>query len=141
MHVWLFPFNIVYQYLYPRSRLAFSPTLYKFIIRAFWAWVHSCFGFKPKLVLTIIYNNCYLSFTLWHLQFSKKKKLYDIRSITIIFYYQTKTSIDFWCRWDWYCRSLILCLKAFLIKLFKTHITYNIGGMHTLAKVDIKLSM
>ena len=51
MHVWLFPFNTVYQYLYPRFRLAFSPALYKFIVRAFWVWVHSCSGFKSKLVL------------------------------------------------------------------------------------------
>ena len=50
--MWLFPFNTIYQYLYPRFRLAFSPTLYKFIVRAFWAWVHSCSGFKSKLVLT-----------------------------------------------------------------------------------------
>ena len=53
IHVWLFPFNTIYQYLYPRFRLAFSPTLYKFIIQAFWAWVHSYYGFKSKLVLTI----------------------------------------------------------------------------------------
>ena len=58
MHVWLFPFNTyIYQYLYPRFRLAFSPTLYKFIVRAFWAWVHSCSGFKSKLVLTESYLN------------------------------------------------------------------------------------
>ena len=50
MHVRLFPFNTVYQYLYPRFRLAFFPTLYKFIVRA---WVHSCSRFKLKLVLTI----------------------------------------------------------------------------------------
>ena len=53
MHLWLFSFNTVYQYLYPRFRLAFSPTLYKFIVWTFWAWVHSCSGFKSKLVLTI----------------------------------------------------------------------------------------
>ena len=53
MHVWLFPFNTIYQYLYSRFGLAFSPTLYKFIVRAFWAWVHSCSGFKSKLVLTL----------------------------------------------------------------------------------------
>ena len=47
-----FLFNAIYQYLYPRFKLAFSPTLYKFIIRVFWAWVHSCSGFKSKLVLT-----------------------------------------------------------------------------------------
>ena len=46
-------YNTIYQYLYPRFRLAFSPTLYKFIVRAFWAWVHSCSGFKSKLALTI----------------------------------------------------------------------------------------
>ena len=40
-------------FLYPRIfRLALSPTLYKFIVRAFWAWAHSCFGFESKLVLT-----------------------------------------------------------------------------------------
>ena len=52
VRVKLFPFNAIYQYLYPRFRLAFSPTLYKFIVRTFWAWVHSCSEFKSKLVLT-----------------------------------------------------------------------------------------
>ena len=46
-------YNTIYQYLYPRFRLTFSSTLYKFIVRAFWAWVHSCSGFKSKLALTI----------------------------------------------------------------------------------------
>ena len=46
------PFNTIFQYLFPRFRLAFSPTLYKFIVRAFWAWIHSYFGFKSKPVLT-----------------------------------------------------------------------------------------
>ena len=40
------------QYLGPRFRLAFSPTLYKFIVWATWAWIHSCSGFKLNLVLT-----------------------------------------------------------------------------------------
>ena len=53
VHVQFFPFNTIFQYLFPRFRLAFSPTLYKFIVRAFWAWVHSYFGFKSKPVLTI----------------------------------------------------------------------------------------
>ena len=53
VHVQLFLFNTIFQYLFPRFRLVFSPTLYKFIIRAFWAWVHSYFGFKSKPVLTI----------------------------------------------------------------------------------------
>ena len=53
VHVQLFSFNTIFQSLFPRFRLAFFPTLYKFIVRAFWAWVHSYFGFKPKLVLTI----------------------------------------------------------------------------------------
>ena len=48
--------NTIDQYLFPRFRLTSSPTLYKFIVWAFWAWVHSYFGFKPKPVLTIIYN-------------------------------------------------------------------------------------
>ena len=26
----------------------FPPTLYKFIVRACWAWVHSCFGVQAK---------------------------------------------------------------------------------------------
>ena len=54
VHVQLFPFNTIFQYLFPRFKLAFSPTLYKFIVRAFWAWVHSYFGFKSKPVLTIL---------------------------------------------------------------------------------------
>ena len=49
-----FHFNTIYQYLYPRFRLVFSPTFYKFIVWAFWAWVHSCSGFKSKLVITIL---------------------------------------------------------------------------------------
>ena len=53
-NVQLFPLNAIYQYLYLRFRLVFSPTLYKFIVWAFWAWVHSCSGFKSKLVLTIL---------------------------------------------------------------------------------------
>ena len=59
VRVYLFPFNTIYKYLYPRFRLVFSPTLYKFIIRTFWAWVHSCSGFKSKLVLTYIYIYIY----------------------------------------------------------------------------------
>ena len=54
VHVYLFPFNTINQYLFPIFRLTFSPTLYKFIIRAFWAWAHSCFGFESKMVLTFI---------------------------------------------------------------------------------------
>ena len=50
----LFPSNAIIQYLYPRFRLAFSPALYKFIVRALWAWVHSYSGFKSNLVLTIV---------------------------------------------------------------------------------------
>ena len=53
VHVQLFPFNTIFQYLFPRFRLAFSLTLYKSIVRTFWAWVHSYFGFKSKPVLTI----------------------------------------------------------------------------------------
>ena len=41
-------FNVVTQYLGPRSRLAFYPTLYKFIVRTLWAWIHSCFGVQAK---------------------------------------------------------------------------------------------
>ena len=37
VHVQLFPFNTIFQYLFSRFRLVFSPTLYKFIVRAFWA--------------------------------------------------------------------------------------------------------
>ena len=53
VHMQLFPFNTIFQYLFPGFILPFSPTLYKFIVRAFWAWVHSYFGFKSKPVLTI----------------------------------------------------------------------------------------
>ena len=55
VHVQLFPFNTIFQYLFPRFRLAFSPILYKFIVRAFWAWVHSYFGFKSKPFLTRVF--------------------------------------------------------------------------------------
>ena len=48
MDVQLFPSNAVTQYLGLRSRLAFYPTLYKFIARALWAWIHSCFGVQAK---------------------------------------------------------------------------------------------
>ena len=41
-------FNVVTQYLGPRSRLAFYPTLYKFIVQTLWAWIHSCFGVQAK---------------------------------------------------------------------------------------------
>ena len=43
------PLNTNNQYLFSRFRLAFSPTLYKFIVRACWAWVHSCFGVRVKI--------------------------------------------------------------------------------------------
>ena len=56
VHMQLFTFNTIFQYLFPRFRLAFSPTLYKFIIRAFWAWVHSYFRFKSKPVLTLLFS-------------------------------------------------------------------------------------
>ena len=35
VHAQLFPFNTIFQYLFSRFRLAFSPTLYKFIVWAF----------------------------------------------------------------------------------------------------------
>ena len=35
VHVQLFSFNTIFQYLFPRFRLAFSHTLYKFIVWAF----------------------------------------------------------------------------------------------------------
>ena len=35
VHAQLFPFNTIFQYLFPRFRLAFFPTLYKFIVWAF----------------------------------------------------------------------------------------------------------
>ena len=50
----LLPSNAIIQYLCPRFRLAFSPALYKFIVRASWAWIHSCTGFKSNPVLTIL---------------------------------------------------------------------------------------
>ena len=36
VHEEFFPFNTINQYLFPIFRLAFSPTLYKFIVWAFW---------------------------------------------------------------------------------------------------------
>ena len=62
VHVQLFPFSTIFQYLFPRFRLAFSPTFYKFIVRAFWAWVHSYFGFKSKPVLTIRMHTYFLNY-------------------------------------------------------------------------------
>ena len=38
---------------WPRISLAFFPALYKFIVWATWTWIHSRFGFKSNLVLTI----------------------------------------------------------------------------------------
>ena len=38
---------------WPKITLAFFPVLYKFIVWAPWTWIHSRFGFKPNLVLTI----------------------------------------------------------------------------------------
>ena len=35
VHAQLFPFNTIFQYLFPRFRLAFFSTLYKFIVWAF----------------------------------------------------------------------------------------------------------
>ena len=35
VHAQLFPFNTIFQYLFPRFKLAFSPILYKFIVWAF----------------------------------------------------------------------------------------------------------
>ena len=48
------------QYFGPRFRLAFSPALYKFIIWATWAWIHSYSGFKSNLVLTVGFFNVIL---------------------------------------------------------------------------------
>ena len=53
LRVQLFPFNTIIQDLGPRFRLAFSLALYKFIVWATWAWIHSCSGFKSNLVLTV----------------------------------------------------------------------------------------
>ena len=39
---------------WPRIRLAFFPALYKFIVWATWAWIHSRFGRPSNLVLTYI---------------------------------------------------------------------------------------
>ena len=41
------------RYLFSIIRLILSPTLYKFIVWAYWAKIQSYFGSKPKLVLTI----------------------------------------------------------------------------------------
>ena len=46
----LFTLNPIF---WPKIRLAFFPALYKFIVWATWALIHSRFGFKPNLVLTI----------------------------------------------------------------------------------------
>ena len=43
--VQFFPSDAIIQHLGLRFRLAFCPTLYKFIVRASWAWIHSYFGF------------------------------------------------------------------------------------------------
>ena len=51
LRVQLWPFNAKIQDLGPRFRLAFSPTLYKFIVWATWAQIHSCSGFKSNPVL------------------------------------------------------------------------------------------
>ena len=32
VHAQLFPFNTIFQYIFPRFKLAFSPILYKFIV-------------------------------------------------------------------------------------------------------------
>ena len=37
------PFN------FSKFRLALSPTLYKFIVWTYWAWVQSCFGVQAKI--------------------------------------------------------------------------------------------
>ena len=39
------------RYFHSRIGLVFFPTLYKFIVWAFWAKTQSCLGFKSKLVL------------------------------------------------------------------------------------------
>ena len=48
LHVQLLPLNTNNRYLFSRFKLAFSPTFYKFIVRACWAWVHSYFGVRAK---------------------------------------------------------------------------------------------
>ena len=48
LHMQFLPLNTNNRYLFSRFRLAFLPTLYKFIVRAYWAWVYSCFGVRVK---------------------------------------------------------------------------------------------
>ena len=52
VHAQFFLFNTIFQYLFPRFRLAFSPTLYKFIV---WAFCLSPFLFWVQ-VKTSPYN-------------------------------------------------------------------------------------
>ena len=40
--------TIHYCYLLSKFKLILSPTLYKFIIWAYWAWTQSCFGVQVK---------------------------------------------------------------------------------------------
>ena len=42
------------RYLISKVRLVLFPTLYKFIVWAYWAKTQPCLGSKPKLVLTPI---------------------------------------------------------------------------------------
>ena len=49
--------TIHYCYLLSKFRLVLSPTLYKFIVWACWAWTQSCFGVQVK---TGPYNWCRL---------------------------------------------------------------------------------
>ena len=42
----------------------------------------------------------------------------------IVFYHQTKTPINFWCRWRLNLRSLIQPLETLPIELVETHYNY-----------------
>ena len=69
LHVQFLPLNTDNRYLFSRFRLAFSPTFYKFIVRACYAWVHSCFGVRAK---TSPYNG-----------YNKKRQTIRERSIRV----------------------------------------------------------
>ena len=44
------------RYLISKVRLVLFPTLYKFIVWAYWAKTQPCLGSKPKLILTTVLN-------------------------------------------------------------------------------------
>ena len=99
-----FHFNTIYQYLYPRFRLVFFPTLYKFIVRAFWAWVHSCSEFKSKLVLTA-------GFLIFAKHFALTSCPFNMINFTNLFYYSA-----YFCYYSWVTlHFLVLFMSSILL--------------------------